>query len=406
MTNDYDVILSGAGVPGMMIAMQLANKGLKTAIIEKAAWQNHNKNKIETGRSVALMQSSCDILEQFGLLSSLVEQGHACSMKALRIVDDSFWPKDTPAPHEEVFTSGELGQDQFGFNIHLDAIIALCRDHLKSANTIDIYDHASIEAIDHNNAGAKSTVTVNGKALQASLIIAADGRDSVVRALSNIDVQTKSSDEVALTCILSHEHHHEEMSTEFHRSSGPFTLVPMPGGYRSSLVWVEKKQNADQFMALDGLALDEALQRRTRGVLGKVECETKLNLWPLISQRALSITAPRVALIAEAAHVFSPIGAQGMNMSLRDGMTLSDIVIEAALNGLDIGSKAVLDRYAVQRRADMVIRPFGIDLFHRGVAHESEILHRIRRGGLRLISSWSPLRRSLMQEGLRVGAVL
>lgn len=407
-----DIIICGAGVPGALCALMLADAGLAVTVLEAAQMPAPLRGKAAlaaNGRTVALMDRAVGVLASHVRLDDL----SATPLRRLRIVDDSFWPQGDRAASamvEEVFDAAEIGLDQFGFNIPLIPLQAAMMRALEAHARINLVCGAKVTDVAFDPRAARVTVqdgrvfaasvsAQKGRVFAAPLVVGADGRESAVRKAADIAVETRDYGASAITCVIAHSGHHDFTSTEFHRPSGPFTVVPMPGN-ASSIVWVEKTDDAERFMALGKRDMTAALQARTRGLLGDVEMVGEATCWPLIGRRAKALTAPRCALVAEAAHVMSPIGAQGMNLSLRDVEDLVAVIRESALCGLDIGAGPVLERFERLRRTDMAVRLVGVDAFHRSVATRNPLVHRGRRLALHAAAACTPLRLILMREGL------
>jgi 2-octaprenyl-6-methoxyphenol hydroxylase len=397
----FDLAIVGAGVPGIMLALKMAKTGLNVALLEKQKLPKDKEKPDFTftnGRSVALMKTSCDELEAWGVLEKLKDI--ICPLECLQIIDDSYFSLgdfDEDKMRAQKFYADELGQPRFGYNIPLEPLLSCMRSLLATQKNIHIFDEVDIDAIEF--AEHEATLKWKKHSISAKLVIGADSRESVVRSMAGIGVRKKEYGAKALTCVVSHSEDHDNTSTEFHRSGGPFTLVPLPN-QKSAIVWSEKDEDAEKFLSMSDEELQNAIQQRSRGIVGEIKLESKLFAWPLISMQAEKVTAPRCALIAEAAHVMSPIGAQGLNLSLRDMHDLADIIKNAALNGLDIGSASILNQYKKQRFKDMTLRNRGVDLFHRSVANKNPLMRKIRRSILQTVPMITPLREALMKEGL------
>jgi len=145
---------------------------------------------------------------------------------------------------------------------------------------------------------------------------------------------------------------------------------------------------------------EAALNARACDVLGRLRLASARRLWPIIAQVADRLDGPRTALIAEAAHVVPPIGAQGLNMSLADIEALLALCVAARARGDDIGGAATLGRYHRARHAAILLRLGGIDLLNRAAMAEPQGLRDLRRWGLRGLHDLGPLRRTAMQLGL------
>ena len=234
-------------------------------------------------------------------------------------------------------------------------------------------------------------------------MIGADGQRSLCRAAAGIGSQRRTYPQTALTLNLAHARPHDDISTEFHTESGPFTLVPLPGR-RSSLVCVLAPANARKLAAKTDAELAAEIERRAHSLLGRMSVEPGRGLFPLAVETADSFARGRIALVGEAAHVVPPIGAQGLNLGLRDAATIAEIVADARRQNLDVGAPSVLARYDAQRRADVMSRTIAVDLLNRSLLDRFLPAHGARGLSLYLVDRIGPLRRALMREGVTPAA--
>lgn len=393
-----DILVSGAGLAGITLAILLDKAGFNVVLIDPAA-PNATLKGIEPGNHTsALMEGSLDVLKDTGAWELCAP--YSAPLEVLRIIDDSV--AGAP-PVDSSFYASEIGLPQFGMNISNNILrAALCETLAKHKNIK--YLQTKITAIDNAPTQPFALVTLeNGKQVKAKLIAAADGRRSPVRNMAGIGIQEKDYGQKAVTFLMTHSLPHNETSTEYHRPSGPFTMVPMPdknGQYRSSVVWVDTAENADEFIKASKQAFTQMAQDRTNGLLGDIELDTPPQAFPLISLKADRVTAPRIALIAEAAHVVHPLGAQGLNLSLRDIAALLDVVTGSARVGLDIGSETILSQYEQSRRRDIESRVKGTQGLTKMLCTDSQILKTVRRTGLKAVSAIPPLKIATMKEGL------
>jgi 2-octaprenyl-6-methoxyphenol hydroxylase len=234
------------------------------------------------------------------------------------------------------------------------------------------------------------------------MVIGADGRDSAVRRALGIGATTIRYGQKALAFATTHPIPHGNVSTEIHRSGGPFTLVPLPdrdGRPASAVVWMERGPEALRLAALDVPAFEAAMSERSCHLFGPLTLATRRTVWPIISQMADRLTGERTALIAEAAHVMPPIGAQGLNTSLGDLRILLDL---ATANPAGIGDPAMLDAYARARGPEVRVRMAGIDMLNRASMLGAQGLRDLRAGALDALYSVAPVRRTLMRAGMGV----
>jgi 2-octaprenyl-6-methoxyphenol hydroxylase len=238
---------------------------------------------------------------------------------------------------------------------------------------------------------------------RVQLAIGADGARSLCRTAAGISTRRRTYPQTALTLNLGHARPHDDTSTEFHTESGPFTLVPLPG-QRSSLVCVLDPDHAATLSAMDDAALSAAIERRAHSHLGKMQVEPGRGVFPLAVETANAFAGKRIALVGEAAHIVPPIGAQGLNLGLRDAATIAEIVADARRENLDVGSPDVLARYERQRRADVTSRTIAVDLLNRSLLTDFIPVHGARGLSLYLVERIGPLRRAVMREGVTPAA--
>ena len=381
----YDVVVIGGGPAGLAAAIALAQTGANTALIARRAPYADN-------RTTALLGGSVDFLQQLDVWQRCNDK--AAPLQAMRLVDDT--GRLIRAP-EVRFSSDEIGLEAFGYNIENRLLIAALEERAAELSGLRRFDDEA-EAISPEDAGV-AIRTGRGEALSARLVAGADGRQSLCREAAGIDVRRRELNQAALTFNVGHSRSHRNISTEFHTTQGPCVFVPLPGG-RSSAVWVAAPKEAERLLALSDDELSEAAEARSHSILGRIRVEPGRHLFPLAIEQPRQFAKARIALVGEAAHVVPPIGAQGLNMGLRDAADLADIVREARAAGEDPGSPEVLKRYGKARRADVLSRTFVIDIANRSLLSDFLPMQSLRAAGLHLIGSIGPLRRLAMREGL------
>jgi len=239
----------------------------------------------------------------------------------------------------------------------------------------------------------------DGTEITALAALAADGRGSKMRDAIGIRVKTWSYPQTALVLNFSHTIGHADTSTEFHTERGPFTQVPLPGK-RSSLVWAVKPEEADGILALPRDELNAEVESRMRSILGAVQVEGDVQAWPLSSLIAESFGKGRTMLVGETGHAFPPIGAQGLNLGLRDIMQAIQAIIDA---GGPHNAPQAVRAFNRRRRVDVTSRTAGVDLLNRTLLSSFLPVQALRAGGLAALSAIPPLRLLAMREGMTPG---
>ena len=376
----------GAGPAGLVSAIALAAAGVDTMLVAPWAQPDH--------RTTALLAGSVTALDTLAIWQSCSPQ--AAPLKKLRIIDDTRRLFRAP---EVSFAAAEIDREAFGCNIENRHLIAALQSRAAALNLKSIAAPAlAVES-------TVSAVTIRHAEGEArlQLAIAADGARSMCRTAAGIMTQRRAYPQAALTLNLAHARPHEDTSTEFHTEEGPFTLVPLPGR-RSSLVCVVAPERGDELATMDDAALSAEIERRAHSLLGPMIVEAGRGVFPLAVETADAFVRNRIVLVGEAAHVVPPIGAQGLNLGIRDAATIAEIVAEAHQQGEDLGGPEVLARYDTQRRADVVTRTLAVDLLNRSLLSDFFPAHGTRGLSLYLVDRIGPLRRAIMREGIAPAA--
>ncbi|MGY2049934.1 UbiH/UbiF family hydroxylase [Methylobacterium sp. JK268] len=381
-----DVAVVGAGAAGLAAALALSRDGIQTALVGRHL-------PVADGRTVALLDGSVRLLRALGAWEAVAP--FAAALTELHIVDDT---GSLFRPPPARFVAAEIGLDAFGWNVESARLVEALRGSARGAPDLTLVEQDAAGATAEGEAAA--IALEGGGTLRARLVVAADGARSPLREAAGIPVRRWDYPQAALTTILAHDRDHREVSTEFHTRRGPFTLVPLPGGRRSSLVWVNAEDEAERLHGLDDADLAARVERQAQALLGRMRIDGPRGLVPMRGLLATRPVGPRLALIGEAAHVFPPIGAQGLNLGLRDAAALRDLVVEARQEGEDPGAAGLLSRFARGRGLDARLRTTAVDALNRSLLSGLLPADLLRGAGLLALTTIPPLRRAVMREGI------
>ena len=346
-------------------------------------------------RTTAFLQPAQQLLEQAGLWARL--DAHAAPLRIMRIVDAG-----GPEPEPRVvrdFDSTEISDKPFGWNLPNWLLRREMVARLEDLPNVEFRPGTGTRSLFTREAEARVGLT-DGSRVRCKLVLAADGRNSPMRQAAGINVTTRRYGQKALAFSVSHPIPHENVSTEIHRSGGPFTLVPLPdhdGRPSSAVVWMEDGPRVQDLAAMEVAEFEAEMNRRSVGILGELRLLTRRSVWPIITQVADHMAGERLALMAEAAHVVPPIGAQGLNMSLGDLRALRELILAAPDR---LGDAQMMEAYHRARHREVQIRAAGIDALNRASQISAQPLRDLRAAGLNALYSAAPVRKVLMQMGL------
>lgn len=374
----------------MAAALALAKAGISVKVIGK------HESPPPT-RTVALWAGSLQLLKNLGIWERV--RAVAEPLVAMRIFDATGSLFSLP-PVE--FHAAEIGREGFGFNIANADLVAALLDAARANPCITLHDGLACSI---TRTAETLTVIANGQSVHhAALLIGAEGSLSPSRQSAGIATRQWHYPQMAITAILQHRLPHHDVSTEFHTRAGPCTLVPLASRgktpHRSSLVWLMSPAEAVRRADLTPEAFAGEVEDMTRSLLGRFSVEGARGAFPMRGMVAERFGQNRIMLVGEAAHAFPPIGAQGLNLGLRDVGVMADIVGAAWNSAQDCGSDAMTARYHEARASDVALRTGGVDLLNRSLLAPYLPMDFLRGAGLMALASVNPLRRAIMRTGL------
>lgn len=248
-----------------------------------------------------------------------------------------------------------------------------------------------------SRSGGVSVTLGDGSVIEASLLVAADGARSKLRERAGIATHGWDYDQSGIVVTVGHERDHEGRAEEHFLPAGPFAILPLQGN-RSSLVWTEKRRDAERIVALPEDEFHAELERRFGLHLGEVKAVDKPRAFPLGYFVARSFIGERLALIGDAAHVIHPIAGQGLNMGLKDVAALAESVVDAARLGVDFGGVDVLERYQRWRRFDTMSMGLATNVLNFMFSNDLPFVRSIRDIGLGLVDRLPPLKGAFIKQ--------
>ncbi len=390
---DYDVIIVGGGLAGLSLSCLLGTiGGLRVACIDRDAPKDQLAGD---ERTTAISYGSAQVLKRAGVWDDLECAG--CPIENIEILDGS-------SPLLLQFLSDEVEGKAFGWIISNHHIRTTLMHHMAQMDGVDHIAPAQVQNFEVDAQSAK-VILNDGKAISAKLIVGADGRMSSVRDFMDVDVRGWNYHQRAVVCFVMHEHPHENKAVEHFWPAGPFAILPMidlpDGRHRSSLVFTEHGKSRESLMDLSDNAFHQEVVARFPQSYGAVEIvDNKRKAYPLSLAHAAEYIAPRMVLVADAAHGIHPIAGQGLNLGFRDLSCLAHLIEAAVAKGQDVGAQSLLQMYQRKRRPDNMAMVAVTDGLVRLFSNDMRSVKVLRRAGLRAVSRIGKAKKFFMRRAM------
>jgi 2-octaprenyl-6-methoxyphenol hydroxylase len=398
MADDIDVIIAGAGIPGVTLALALAQAGLKPVLIDPVVFSAQTAPTFD-GRASAIAYAAFRQWRALGAAPAL--EPHVQRIEQI-LVTDGHTPgaaAGAPTPFYLRFDAEEIADrsdgEPLGYMLENRHIRAGLAQAVQAAG-IEVLAPARVARAEFG--AREATVTLeDGRALRAPLAVGAEGRGSVIRKAAGIGAVGWDYRQTGVVATVKLARPHGGVAHEFFLPGGPFAILPLTED-RASLVWTESARRGAALKGARPEVFHAHLQRRFGDFLGEATVEGPVFIYPLSLQLAERLVAPRVALLGDAAHGVHPIAGQGLNLGLKGAAALAQTIVEAGRLGEDFGSEAVLERYAAWRRFDTATLSAGMDAFVRLFSNDNPLLRLARGVGMAAVNHIGPARRFFMQE--------
>lgn len=391
-----DVLISGGGLIGQTLALALAAHGITSIIIDPADPATTLAPDFD-GRASAIASASWKMMEAIGVAPHL--EGHGCPIERIW-VSDGLKPGEldfSPAPDD-----GFLGLMFENRRMRHALATAVATQPL-----IDLRAPAATASIVRDEHRATLTLA-DGSILSAPLLAVCEGRRSATRDAAGIAIAQWSYHHGAMIGAISHSEPHENVAYEIFYPDGPFALLPLndlpgatpdaPPRHRCAFVWTVSEKDAPSYMKLGERGYTAELMKRMGGILGDITMIAPRQVWPLGFHHTARITAPRLALVGDAAHGIHPIAGQGFNLGLRDVATLTEVLVDGMRLGLDMGDAQLLERYERWRAIDSLSVAVATDSLTRLFGIPGRTASAIRRAGLAGVQRSAMLKGFFMNE--------
>ena len=396
---NFDVIIVGGGLVGMTAALACAQAGFSIALVDLKE-PTHQLDENFDGRSSAIAAASFKMMRALGVADALKDgdETHAGAINKILVSDGE--AGKAPSPLSLFFDAAQIAEDNdhgpLGYMVENRRMRLALQQTIAKRDSIKWIAPAHIANVETGPGNARISLK-DGQNLTASLIVAADGRNSYIRKQAGIAVTEWPCNQSALVTTVEHELPHDGVAHELFLPSGPFAILPLTGN-RASIVWTETPRAAEAAMALDDEQFASELARRFGDFLGWVKPIAPRWSYPLSFVHANTYSAERTLLIGDAAHAIHPIAGQGFNMGLRDAAALAEILVQARSEGRDIGSVLTLSEFEAWRKFDNTVLTHACDIFNRLFSNNIGPIKHARRLGLGFVDKIAPARGFFMRE--------
>lgn len=376
----FDCIIVGGGMIGASSALSLAQLGLSVALVEKAEPQTFSEQQPVDLRVSAISLSSQYLLESIGAWNT-IKNLRSCPYQRLGV-----WEQDSAYTE---FKAEHISQEYLGHIVENRVIQLGLWHQIKTHNNIELFCPESVSKFEQAN--KEVLVYLKSQVLNAKVLIAADGANSVIRQQAGIGTTGWDYQQSAMLINVETELSQQNITWQQFRVTGPVAMLPLEGNY-ASLVWYHNKTEIKRLSSLSNTQLTLEINQQFPQKLGEIKQVLAKGSFPLTRRHANHYKQGQVILIGDAAHSINPLAGQGVNLGFKDVLALKNVIAEAIGNGETWYNEAVLERYEQLRRPDNLLMMSTMDAFYGTFSHSSSKVKFLRNVGLSLINKSSRLK--------------
>ena len=385
---DHDVVIVGGGVAGGVAAALLSQSDLNIAIVENRAL-DHVELDTPDPRVFAITRASENVFKACGIWERLASQemGHFREMLV--------W--DAHGDGSIHFDSKHICQPTLGYIIENQRIQNALISVLKNKKNVELISSEKLENITIQNEYAEVFLE-SKKRLKTKLIIGADGANSKVRELAEIENKQHDYQQTAIVCSVKTQLAHNDIARQRFMHSGPLAFLPLAEPNTCSIVWSTTADQAKELLAMEAEDFHQALETAFDETLGSVLTTTERFSFPLSRAHAKHYVDDRIALIGDAAHRVHPLAGQGANLGILDAATLAEVL--AYDTHSDIGRRNLLRKYERWRKGENLSVIAAMDGFKYLFGSDNETIRWARNSGLKLVNSSVGIKQKIMLKAM------
>ena len=390
-----NIIISGLGISGLITAALFCKEKLQVQCFEPSDISKLREDQ----RTTAFLNPAISVFKEIGIWKNM--KAFTQPLKEMEIIDAGSL-KNNGETASIVFDPNEVELESFGYNIPNKIVSKTLLDFLSEKKNFVLHNRDSL--VDHYAFDENIRITSEkGKVLEGRLLISCEGRDSAIRRREKISTYKTSYNQLAMVFQVSHSESHKDRTTEILDTGGPFTIIPLKSctnQLNSTIVWMDTSKVINEAFNLGKTEFNSIITKKSMGLRGKIKLTSGKQKWPVSSQLTKTLVSKRTVLIAESAHVMPPTGAQGLNTSVEDIITLYKICKKAMRNNKDIGSDKLLTQYNIMRFPLIGGKVFGIHLLNKISMTENRFFKTARKNFLKHLNQNPVLKTTLIKAGL------
>lgn len=386
----YDILIVGGGMVGSTLACALADTGLSIAVVEKFIPDDIQPDDGYDLRVSAISHSSQNVFKQIGAWDG-ISRRRACAYEKMDV-----W--DAEGDGEVIFDAADNGVSELGHIIENRVIQRALLERLDELHSVELIADKSISKVNYADTASRIEFE-DGSIIECSLLVGADGANSLVRQTAGIDIDVADYCQKGIVAVVTPEQHHQHTAWQRFLATGPLAFLPLSNG-QCSIVWSADSAEADRIMQLDDEAFCNELGRAFDEKLGRIKQASQRAAFPLIRRHASRYVLPGLALVGDAAHTIHPLAGQGVNLGLMDAASLAEVIAEAKRMRRDFSSLHTLRKYERWRRGENQLMMFSMSGFKNLFGNKDSFVSKLRNFGLNLVQKNVFAKTTLMSRAM------
>lgn len=387
----YDVMIVGGGIVGLSLGLALAQRGFSIALFEQQTPTILEEKTYWDHRSSTINIQSQTFFESLGLWKTITD---SCACVYERVV---VW--ESLGFSELTFEAAAIHAPHLGTVVPNGRLLKALWAAALQCENLRIYAPLLLTAVQVDESRVSATLS-NEAVIQASLIIGADGAQSILRDLLGIAIKQRDYHQSTVVCGVKTEEPHAQTAWQRFLPQGLIAFLPLPDPNHSAVLWTTVTAEAEKLMHMEDAVFCRSLTQAFDQRLGLVCSVQDRQSFVLQAHEAKTAIAPRAALVGDAWHRIHPLAGQGLNIGLGDVIELLRILVEAQAKNIDLGHGSLLLRYHWIRKGPVKRMMMAMNGLHTLFGATNGALVMARSLGMDWINRSHFLKKALMKEAM------